>query len=46
MATNQNPTDTVNNSSKKYDEYQNLSVIEEHELDYKRQLAALVRKSS
>jgi hypothetical protein len=23
---------------KKYNEYQNLSVIEEHELDYKRQL--------
>ena len=38
MATNQNPTDTVNNSSKKYDEYQNLSVIEELELDYKRRL--------
>jgi hypothetical protein len=38
MATNQNMTDMTNNSSKKYDECHNLSVIEEHELDYKRRL--------
>jgi hypothetical protein len=29
MVTNPDPTDTNNNSGKKYDEYQNLSVLEE-----------------